>query len=82
MVSSVTNVSLEIVELAWKKVNLVENESVELLKPNSVVLDTCGEENEDSVEIDSFETEKEGESQHIFGKSNPPTFSFPQIKLL
>ena len=79
---TVIPVSVELVEEDWTKVYPVENRSVELLIPFSVVLDTCDTESEDIVESELFEAGNGVESQQTFGRSNPPTFSFPQIKLV
>ena len=37
---------------------------------------------EDTVAKESFEAGNGVESQQTFGRSNPPTFSLPQIKLV
>ena len=79
---TVIPVSVKLVEEDCTKVYLVENRSVELLIPFSVVLDTCDTEKEDTVECESFEAGNGVESQQTLGRSNPPTFSFPQIKLV
>ena len=79
---TVIPISVELVEEDWLEVYFVENRLVEPLIPFSVVLDTCDTESEDFVESESFEAGKGEESQQTFGRSNPPTFSFPQIKLV